>query len=459
MKVVVFLPGIMGSELRSKASGKRVWPPTLLEIITKNANIDDLLEPTLEATRPISAVAGFYSVYRSLLRDIEDCGYKVDGSERRFIAFAYDWRQSNEDTAQLLSDRLNQENDIEEIVLLGHSMGGLIARYCLESGRFNEQAWFPKVSQLITLGTPHNGAPAALNQVSGLGANLGLRAADVKRLASDDRYPSAYQLVPPNGTSMVLRQANRHKLPKLIKPFDADIIIQFSLNQNNIDASTRFWSALNISARPVSVDYFSFIGSAHKTLYRLDWNGRDLVQRESNDSGDGTVPTASCLNVAIPHSFSRKKHVALFADRDVRVQLYKMLGAEEGIRPHSANGEVNIASTTAMGMSTDKEEYLSQDIMEVAVSYATAQTNPRCRFQLAQVNTDLLDNMATNENMTLIGEPISVNFDGANVSNFKFNFELDLPAGVYELQASADMDDPERTFFMVSEADNSEIDV
>lgn len=459
MKAVVFIPGIMGSELRSSNSGKRVWPPSLLEIITKTANIDDLLEPELEATRPISAVAGFYSVYRSLLRDIEACGYKVDGSERRFIPFAYDWRQSNEDTAQQLSDRLNQESDLDEIVLLAHSMGGLIARYCLESDRFNEQAWLPKVSQLITLGTPHNGAPAALKQVSGLGANLGLRAAHVKRLAADERYPSAYQLVPPNGTSMVLRQATRHKLPKLIGPFDDAIVARFSLNQGNIEASSRFWSALNTSAQPDSVDYFSFVGSAHKTLYRLDWNGRDFVQRESNDSGDGTVPTASCLNVAIPHSFSRKKHVSLFADRNVRMQLYKMLGAEEGVRPHSASGEVDIASATAMGMSTDKEEYLPQDTMEVAVSYATAQSDPRCRFQIAQVNIDTLENTLTEDNMILMGEPISVRFEGANVSNFKFNLELDLPVGMYELQAAADMDDPERIFFMVSDIDNSGGDV
>lgn len=458
MKAVVFIPGIMGSELRSSISGKRVWPPSLLEIITKTANVDDLLEPDVEATRPISAVAGFYSVYRSLLRDIEACGYQLDGSERRFIPFAYDWRQSNEDTAQQLSDRLNQESDLDEIVLIGHSMGGLVARYSLESGRFNEQVWFPKVSQLITLGTPHNGAPEALKQVSGFGANLGLRGKQLKRLAADERYPSAYQLVPPNGTSMVLRQASRHKLPKLIEPFEAGIVARFSLNQNNIDASSRFWSSLNMNAQPESVDYFSFVGSAHKTLYRLDWNGRDFLQRESNDSGDGTVPTASCLNVAIPHSFSRKKHVSVFADRNVRIQLYKMLGAEEGVRPHSASGEVDMMSTTAMGMSTDKEEYLPTDAMEVAVSYATAQTDPRCRFQIAQVNIDTLDNTPTKDNMILMGEPISVRFEGANVSNFKFNLELDLPTGMYELQSSADMDDPERIFFMVSDADKIEDD-
>lgn len=452
MKCVVFIPGIMGSELRSQSSGNQVWPPNLYRIITKSTDVDELLEPGLEATRPISTVAGFYSVYRSLLRDIERCGYLIDGADKRFIPFAYDWRQANEVSAQTLSDRLNLETEVDDIVLIGHSMGGLVARYCLESGHFDEQPWFNKVRQLITFGTPHKGAPAALKQVSGFGANLGLTAKGVKKLASDERYPSAYQLVPPLGTSMVLRQANRNDLPALVEPFDSDIISKFSLSINNIEASKRFWSVLDVVKRPAGIKYFSFVGSAHKTLYRLDWNGRTFVQRETNDSGDGTVPTASCLDVTIPHSFSQKKHVSIFADRDVRTQLFKMLGADEGVRPHSAFGEVDMSSRTAMGMSTDKEEYLTNEMMEVAVSYASVQNNPRCRFQIAQVNPELVNDAMSASLMTPIGDPILVRFEGINVSNFKFNLELDLPAGIYELQAAADMDDPERTFFMVADS-------
>lgn len=453
MKALVFIPGIMGSELRRQADGKRVWPPSLIDIITKSANVDELLEPDLEVTQPISSVAGFYSVYRSLLRDLNTCGYTVDGLERRLIAFAYDWRQSNELTAQLLSERLEQESNLEEIVFLGHSMGGLIARFCLESGRFNEQPWFTKVSQLITLGTPHKGAPSALKQVSGLGANLGLSAANVQKLASDSRYPSAYQLVPPSGTSMLLGSANRHKLPTIVEPFAAAIIDQYSLNQTNVESANRFWSALNVADKPTSVNYFSFVGSSHKTLYRLDWDGRTLLQRESRDSGDGTVPTVSCLDASIPHSFSQKKHVSIFSDRNVRTQLYKMLGAEADVKPHSAKGEVDMMSTTAMGMSTDKEEYRPQDMMEIAVSYASPQTNPRCNFQIAQVNPDDVDASMSAESMTLMGEPIAARFESANVSNFKFTMAIDLPAGAYELQTSADIDDPERTFFMVADDD------
>lgn len=449
MKCVVFIPGIMGSELRDPSSGKRVWPPSVLQMIRKSVNVDDLLAPNLEAIRPISSVAGFYSVYRSLLQDIETCGYQLEGSERRFIAFAYDWRRPNEETAQRLSNRLDQESDVDEFVFIGHSMGGLVARHCLESGLFNQQAWFPKVTQLITMGTPHNGAPTALKQVSGLGTSLGLTAKNVKMLSADERYPSAYQLVPPSGSAMVLRNAKRHELPEKIEPFATDIVDQYSLSESNMASSNRFWSSLNIERRPEFITYFSFVGSAHKTLYRLDWDGRDLIERDALDSGDGTVPTASCLNVDIPHSFSQKKHVSVFADRTVRTQLFKMLGAQEGVRPHSASGAVDMSSTTAMGLSTDKEEYFSQDTMEIVVSYAMPQTNPRCRLQIVQINPEVTGPVT--QDLDVMGDPISVRFDGVNVSNFKFNLELNLPSGVYELRAAGDMDDPEPTFFMVSE--------
>ncbi len=46
---------------------------------------------------------------------------------------------------------------IEELVLLGHSMGGLVARSACHAGA--DHAWRSHLRALITLGTPHHGAP------------------------------------------------------------------------------------------------------------------------------------------------------------------------------------------------------------------------------------------------------------------------------------------------------------
>ncbi|HUJ67528.1 MAG TPA: hypothetical protein VLX59_18425, partial [Acidimicrobiales bacterium] len=49
----------------------------------------------------------------------------------------------------------------DELVLLGHSMGGLVVRSACHYGADEEQAWVPLVRHIVYLGTPHLGAPLA----------------------------------------------------------------------------------------------------------------------------------------------------------------------------------------------------------------------------------------------------------------------------------------------------------
>jgi triacylglycerol esterase/lipase EstA (alpha/beta hydrolase family) len=48
---------------------------------------------------------------------------------------------------------------VEELVLLGHSMGGLVARSACASSEGEPRAWRAKLKKLVCLGTPHHGAP------------------------------------------------------------------------------------------------------------------------------------------------------------------------------------------------------------------------------------------------------------------------------------------------------------
>jgi pimeloyl-ACP methyl ester carboxylesterase len=57
---------------------------------------------------------------------------------------------------------------VEEIVLVGHSMGGLVGRAAAEAGRRNGARWAGSLSQVVCLGTPHLGAP--LEKLVHLGA-------------------------------------------------------------------------------------------------------------------------------------------------------------------------------------------------------------------------------------------------------------------------------------------------
>ncbi|HSN25159.1 MAG TPA: hypothetical protein VLT45_02705, partial [Kofleriaceae bacterium] len=49
--------------------------------------------------------------------------------------------------------------DVEELVLVGHSMGGLVARSACHAGAERDARWLRQLRALITLGSPHHGAP------------------------------------------------------------------------------------------------------------------------------------------------------------------------------------------------------------------------------------------------------------------------------------------------------------
>lgn len=62
------------------------------------------------------------------------------------------------DLSKVLQALINDNPDITQIDLIGHSMGGLVARSALFYGREQGFSWIKRVGNLITLGSPHQGA-------------------------------------------------------------------------------------------------------------------------------------------------------------------------------------------------------------------------------------------------------------------------------------------------------------
>jgi pimeloyl-ACP methyl ester carboxylesterase len=61
---------------------------------------------------------------------------------------------------------------VEEVAILAHSMGGLVARSACYYGKAAGHAWLEHLDKIIFLGTPHNGAPLERGG-NWLGATLG----------------------------------------------------------------------------------------------------------------------------------------------------------------------------------------------------------------------------------------------------------------------------------------------
>jgi len=190
--LIIFLPGIMGSVLVK--DGKMLWglSPKILprvlqfEQFVRDLSLagDDPERPSLgdgvEATAlmpDVHLIPGFWKIdgYTSLIDAV--CG-QFDVSlgdvanprdHDNFFPFPYDWRRDNRAhahrldqfiTSQLAAWRKASGNAEAKVILIAHSMGGLISRYYLEclDGYRNCRA-------LITFGTPYRGSLNALDAI------------------------------------------------------------------------------------------------------------------------------------------------------------------------------------------------------------------------------------------------------------------------------------------------------
>jgi len=94
--------------------------------------------------------------YDNLVASFEENGYEKG---KNLFEFPYEWRSSNVETAQKLKEKINEikeKTGLPAVDIVAHSMGGLVARQYIESDDYEND-----INQLITLGTPHKGAPEA----------------------------------------------------------------------------------------------------------------------------------------------------------------------------------------------------------------------------------------------------------------------------------------------------------
>ena len=63
------------------------------------------------------------------------------------------------ENGRLLARLLDDLTEAQHIALLGHSMGGLVARSACHAAEADGRSWRTKLRSLVTLGTPHLGAP------------------------------------------------------------------------------------------------------------------------------------------------------------------------------------------------------------------------------------------------------------------------------------------------------------
>lgn len=182
---VYLLPGLLGSRLGvTTAKGTDLlWldPPTLLA-----GKLTQLAIGKRRSVRPLGLML---PGYLKLKLSLQVAGFRVR-------SFAYDWRRSVQDLGRLLADELLHD-PAEEVMLVAHSMGGLVARAALK------HAGGAKVTRLIQMGTPNQGTFALVQAlrscyptVRKLGAVDQINSADMLTQQVFRSYYSFYEMLP-----------------------------------------------------------------------------------------------------------------------------------------------------------------------------------------------------------------------------------------------------------------------
>ncbi|MEO8673158.1 MAG: hypothetical protein ABI411_17720 [Tahibacter sp.] len=325
---VIFVPGIMGSELWN--GGKMIWPGGPLELVLPYAHMAELLDPATKVGDIIRKVS-ISTQYAALVASLNACGFVEDGPTPSLKVLPYDWRKDNAQAAKLLADAVDALAQTlgadADITILAHSMGGLVSRSYLESGAYNVRPGFGAIKRLITLATPHRGAPMALSAALGNERRLFLNEDQVKQVANNVNFPSLYQLLPPADESFVWDRSE-HERFNPVDIYSPAIAAKLGLVDANLASAANFHATMNLARRPPNVRYFFFAGTHETTTtsaqVRVDEpKPANRVRKIERDcGGDGTVPVWSALMTGVQSEQTGGEHGGIYKNGD----LLKVLG-------------------------------------------------------------------------------------------------------------------------------------
>ncbi|MFH5254890.1 esterase/lipase family protein [Burkholderia semiarida] len=149
---IVFVPGILGSALEDTANQKMIWGnmslPYLATLALPPALIDENANSTIRST-VLEGMAGL-DFYGNALRQMKQA---TSNLHIQFLACGYDWRRDIRAGAQELDRCINSLPRASRIIIVAHSMGGLVSwQWAMQHA--HDAAPKHKLMQLVTLGSP-----------------------------------------------------------------------------------------------------------------------------------------------------------------------------------------------------------------------------------------------------------------------------------------------------------------
>ena len=362
--LVVMLPGITGSVLQREGegdiwalSGRALWNclSTLGDSVQKlklpphppgSVPPDDRVRAT-RLMPDFHGVFGLWKIdgYRATAKMITD-KFRIEGDgagPTNFIRFPYDWRRSNRESAAALKlvvdQRLREWRTFShwkdaKVILLAHSMGGLVSRYYLEK----LDGW-KDCRALVTFGTPYWGAVDAISYLANGYKRKFVDLTNVLRT-----FPSVYELMACYDVVKVgktwKKVAHAGALPNIDAAMAADalkfhdeIAGAVAKNRKDPDYLTKGYKIIPM------------IRVRQPTLQSVVLDSERLVAQETRpphiddalEGGDGTVPRVSAAPIEIfgeyRETFFVERHGSLQNNQQLLDDLFQRLRQMQAHKP------------------------------------------------------------------------------------------------------------------------------
>jgi hypothetical protein len=447
--IVVILPGITGSVL--KKNGRDLWGASaqaIFDIVLSGGEnlqqlklkgtdsggvyygdgikADRLVDDAQLIPGLVKILDGYSQTSKLITDNFEvtkgDIYNDPEDKAANFYHFPYDWRRDNRINGKLLKRlldirlkawRKSSGNSEAKVILLAHSMGGLVSRYYLEV-----LGGWKDARALFTFGTPYRGSLNAVNFIAN-----GFKKASIDLTEVMRSLPSVYQLLP---TYEILKHNNKYyrlaETPAILPNFDKKMTEDAAKFHNEIN------SAIESNKKEAGYSYITVpvVGIRQTTLQSAMLEKgeittvEDLPQiienRPDLEGGDGTVPEISAYppefdpnQIFIARSIA-EKHGGLQAQEqildDIKEILEKYQFDTRGVR---GRGQKAIDLTL-------EDIYFTDEIVTI-----TAKSNIAASNKLKATITCVSEER----------EPISFDFQGQD-NNWTLEVK-DLQPGLYRI--------------------------
>jgi pimeloyl-ACP methyl ester carboxylesterase len=397
--VVVLLPGILGSVLQR--DGKDVWAMSkgalLRGLLSLGGSVKDLaldgddpeqddlgdgvtaprLMPDLHLVPGLWKIDGYTKVRERLLDTFD---FTVG---KNWFDFPYDWRRDNRVAGRHLAERAPQwlkawrdesGADDAKLVLVGHSMGGLVARAYLELF----DGW-KDTRALITFGTPYRGAMNALDFLNhGLSKGVGPLKLDLTPFLRS--LTSVYQLLPiyesvDPGDSTLRRITELDPLPVGVDRERAVAALEFHRSiERAVDANG------GLGRYDIHPVVGIFQPTRTSALLRDGVVETQMTYLGEDEGGDGTVPRASATPIELGDqpvgSFATESHASLQNVDSVLTQVMGILSWKKtGLRK----------ATPFDGFSLDLDDAVAAD---EAIAFTARTAGPSNEIEVTAIDAD-----------------------------------------------------------------------